>query len=478
MPISFQPPQPFDARVAAAYGAAAGGGRGSAYDYAELVNQGTRNILSGYSQAADIAARRSIDDGRRATETDIANYDRIARQADFREGLNQRQRENVSETDRARMRGQYELAGIDMQAQARQAAIEKQAQAQAWLGQQEMSTQEIAKLRQQQNAVGAINADQNLTPAMKSDMILQLRTGIDAGQQRLRDQQAKQTAEETKMFEQRNKAMFDAEAQRQKFLAGNYQDIPEVELAPGLKVRMIPDGQGKMYVPGLEAIETKMKVDEMAARQQQQAKAETEKQIAKLDERYDKPFDREKELKDVLALVRTNDTAVAEKDSPYQVNGQPVTYNQAVAVQQVMAGREAEYQAKQHAWKEEKARMAGVPAPPPPDLPQPKPAQQQPPGTGPELQAQPSKLPVPSLLKLASAEEKAVAARKDMTDSQKATAKMSLQAAKEIVERYKGRQMPPDAIRQLLLYQDQYKRATLTPSVDPVESGGFSYPMM
>ncbi len=173
MPISYEAPQPFSEAISYNYGrlqqrerdearsvASGGGGRG----YGGGGSGGDSDIQAAINNRDANAMRAGIFLSDRDTQV---NRDVFSQQA---QALGQRDR--------------FEL--------------------QAQLQEVELSQQEKVRLSRMKNAVGEVSADPNLSAEEKSEMILQLKTGIDPYENRLKKQRvAQEQLVKEQMVEQR-----------------------------------------------------------------------------------------------------------------------------------------------------------------------------------------------------------------------------------------------------------------------------------
>lgn len=85
---------------------------------------------------------------------------------------------------------------FESQLQSESIKQQNQAQLQAWVNSQDMTQKEQMRLKQLQSQVSDVNADPNLSPDEKSQMILQMKTGIDPLNEKLKNTKLKQEQEQ------------------------------------------------------------------------------------------------------------------------------------------------------------------------------------------------------------------------------------------------------------------------------------------
>lgn len=214
MPILYEPAQP----VSAAVSLGAGGGAAAvrAQTNPLLVAQ-QNNMLGLYGQGAALAAR-AVEGA--AERSQNASQFRLAQELQARERGNDRD---------------LEASMFQAQQEARLAQQRQAADLQGWLMNQEMSQKEVMRLQQQKSAIGEVVANPDLSPAEKREFITKLRSGIDVGEARMKQQEAKRMqAQEQLIVEQTKKAAL-LEQETRKLNAKSAQDRVEVVQDPIIK---------------------------------------------------------------------------------------------------------------------------------------------------------------------------------------------------------------------------------------------------
>lgn len=171
MPIVFAQPDPMAPDVQAAGGAAEQWSR----DMPSLARL-YEAAMQGQTQASIAAAHIS--------QQAAAAHSATVEQANARADALQEQARQFDVSQQASPKDVFH-------AQAQFAMQQQQAQLHAWLNQQDLSQAEAMKLQRMQNAVGEIMADPNLSDEEKTNMAMQLKTGIDPLHHRVEMQKAK-----------------------------------------------------------------------------------------------------------------------------------------------------------------------------------------------------------------------------------------------------------------------------------------------
>ncbi len=183
MPISYEPAQPFNESISYNYGRTVQNDRDG-----PALRQAAQNVYGGGRGSGGGGGDSDI-------QAAINNRDANA----MRAGM------YLSDRDTQVNRDQFQQqAAVNMQ----QGRFELQAQ----LQEAELSQQEKMRLARMKNAVGEVSADPSLSAEEKSDMILQLKTGIDPYENRLKKQRvAQEQLVKEQMVEQRRAATALAE---------------------------------------------------------------------------------------------------------------------------------------------------------------------------------------------------------------------------------------------------------------------------
>ncbi len=188
MPVVFEQAAPMAPEIQAAGGAAEQWSKDmpSLARLYETAMQGqTQASIAGSHNATQLAAAQLGESGR-----DSASANALA--------------EHAREFNQSRQVSPHDV----FQAQQQQAMQQQAAQMHAWLQGQELSQAESMRLQRMQNAVGEVQADPNLSDEEKTNLAMQLKTGIDPLRQRVEMQKAK-------LEQQQVEQAMHANAQRQ-----------------------------------------------------------------------------------------------------------------------------------------------------------------------------------------------------------------------------------------------------------------------
>jgi hypothetical protein len=187
MPVVFAQPEPMAPDIQEQ------GGR------ADVMTKDFPTIAGMYEAANRNALAASTATAQNATHASIAQAQIAAQGGEAAEQLRQRQHEFAA-SQRPSERDQY-LASVQA------ASSQQHAQLQSWLQGQELSQAESMRLQRMQNALGDIQADPNLDDESKTNLMTQLKTGIDPLRQRVENSKAK-------MQEQQAQQVLHANAQQ------------------------------------------------------------------------------------------------------------------------------------------------------------------------------------------------------------------------------------------------------------------------
>ena len=189
MPITYATPEPFAPGISSAYGAA------------QQYSQDAPSVIGAASRAAGLRA----DAQARAEQLQFAYAQANAQSQDRRAALyTQSEMANADRQQQSLNLGAQLTQRNDeatFEGQARMAQQAQHADLQNWLGQQDLSQKEAMRLQRMKAAVDDVMAS-NLTPEQKQDAIVQLRTGIDPLEQRLKTSQAKMATAHAQAYQQ------------------------------------------------------------------------------------------------------------------------------------------------------------------------------------------------------------------------------------------------------------------------------------
>ena len=251
MPLTFATPTPFAPGVNSAYG----GAQQWSQD-APMLASLEENIAQQYSQGNALRAQVGL-------QSRALNQQGIAQAGNLNEASAESQNQLASSNYQANLAANTQLMGQEYNAQAQSGLQQQQAQLQSWLNNQDMTQKEQMHLTQQKNAVADINSavtNGTLSPQEGQQAILKLKTGIDAGQQRLQSTMQK----------------------KQEMLVQQEQQKGQAQAAWGeVQKQMAANGVGQTTTPVIDGGIKQKYADEFDAqnlgafRQQQQAFAAT-----------------------------------------------------------------------------------------------------------------------------------------------------------------------------------------------------------
>lgn len=201
MPITFEPAQPFAPSISAYYGSA----MQNDADAPRLLaarQQAQANAMQGYGGGGGGGGGggNSIQDAINQRDTNRMRADEFTAQLET--GVQRDQFE-------AQVQGAAQRQRFDLQAQLQDV---------------ELSQQEKMRLQRMKNAVGEVSVDPTLTDQEKSDMILQLKTGIDPFQHRLATQKMQIDKLQKDAMVQELQSRAAIEQQTSKFRANSFED--------------------------------------------------------------------------------------------------------------------------------------------------------------------------------------------------------------------------------------------------------------
>lgn len=241
MPIAYQPAQPLSPSIASAYGAS------------EVAGRNLPALAQMYAQEARLRAEAGQADAAINQRAALADAETRQRQGEVFASLQQRAREaEQANTGRqaefaasryASPRDVY-LAGAEQQQAAQRASLA------AWLNNQEVGQAEMIRYQRQQNAVSEVMASRvPLLAHEKEEILLQLRTGIDATEHRLRNQRAKEFEQQAELeraqTEQRTELM---RKQRDLLSMSPEQRTYQQQLSDGTTMTLYVGSDGKEHV--------------------------------------------------------------------------------------------------------------------------------------------------------------------------------------------------------------------------------------
>lgn len=206
MPVTFEPAQPFAPAISSYYGSA----MQNDADAPRLLaaQQANREFAL---RAAALAQQGGGGGGRGGGGSDI--QDAINHRDDA-----QRQSDQFNaQLNTGVQRDQYEAQS---QANLQQSRFELQAQ----LQDVELSQQEKMRLQRMKNAVGDVSTDPTLSDEEKSDMILQLKTGIDPFQHRIATQKLAQEKMVKDQMVEASQAKTAVEQANAKYRTNSFED--------------------------------------------------------------------------------------------------------------------------------------------------------------------------------------------------------------------------------------------------------------
>ncbi len=171
MPITFAQPDPMSPEIQSAAGAT------------EQWSKDLPSLTRLYEQAMQGQTQASIASAHNATQMNAAQLGASGHDSQSANALYEHARE-FNQSQQVSQRDAFH-------AQVQQQQMQEQAQLHAWLNQQQLSQAESMKLQRMQNAVGEVMADPNLSDEEKTNLAMQLKTGIDPLRQRVEMQKAK-----------------------------------------------------------------------------------------------------------------------------------------------------------------------------------------------------------------------------------------------------------------------------------------------
>lgn len=212
MPIDFEPAAPAATNASVGYGAAEQSAKdlptmASIYAQAAQLNQ--------HGQLAGLAAQQQ---GQQA-----------AMQGQLQDkGLQQQQYGHDQQTALGYAQMQQHSADLD-----------RHAQNQAWLQQQDLSAKEVMHLNQMRNAIGEVMANDKLDDDTKNDLLFKIRTDIDPLDRRQKQQQIK--------HQQQQDQLIDMQLQREASHRATQAEFEARMMTGGQNWAWYPDDNGKRH---------------------------------------------------------------------------------------------------------------------------------------------------------------------------------------------------------------------------------------
>jgi hypothetical protein len=227
MPIVFEQPKPFSGGLYSADAIYRGmPALAGAYESAGRIAMGRQQMMQDQA-AQETAARVSVGN---------ANAARMQDDRQFHDQAVYRSREQQADI--------ATRAASQASAQNFQLAEQRERfQLAAWLSQQELSQKEVLQLQQEKRAVAEVMAAP-LTDEDKTDLLLQLRTGIDAKTQRMKSMQAQAMAEQRQTQALENKVQTELLNQRLAILKGDYEYVVDPDKLAEVQQTLVDRGEG------------------------------------------------------------------------------------------------------------------------------------------------------------------------------------------------------------------------------------------